>query len=81
MGCRSCYIDANEDGRGDLEYDIVSEGRYHYQVKALREEILALPANGRARDRHANKLGMLVGRYMRSAISFMFSLWNHRRIY
>lgn len=29
VGCRSCYI-SDLDGRGDLDYDIADEGRYHH---------------------------------------------------
>ena len=56
------YIDANENGRGDMEYDIISEGRYHHQVMALREEIHDL-SPGRPQKQFAKKLGMLVGKW------------------
>lgn len=60
LSCRGCYI-SEEDGRGNLDYDIVSDGRYHYQVMALREEIHQRP-QGRQQERFANRLGMLVGK-------------------
>lgn len=59
LSCRSCYI-SDVDGRGDMEYDIVSEGRYHHQVMALRKEMHRLP-QGRQQERFGNRLGMLVG--------------------
>lgn len=51
------YKYANDD-RGDMEYDIVTEGRYHNQVKALREEMHSLEQ--RHQGKFGNKLGMLV---------------------
>jgi hypothetical protein len=34
IGCRSCY--APEQSRGDLEYDVVMKGRYHFESKEKR---------------------------------------------
>jgi hypothetical protein len=33
-GCRLCFID--ETVRGDLDYDTIEEGRYHYQTMRMR---------------------------------------------
>lgn len=62
LGCRSCFI-SDSDGRGDLEYDIVDYGRYHYQTLALRKEIHRLP-KGRQREALGSKLGMHVGEFI-----------------
>ena len=36
IGCRSCFI--AKENRHDLHYDIIHNGRYHYQILADREE-------------------------------------------
>jgi hypothetical protein len=36
-GCRFCMID--EDIRGQLDYDLVENGRFHHQTQAMREEM------------------------------------------
>ena len=33
-GCRFCYI--TEDERGNLDYDIITNGRFHFQVQLCR---------------------------------------------
>jgi hypothetical protein len=35
FGCRTCYCP--EDKRGDLAYDVISNGRYHHQSLLIRE--------------------------------------------
>ncbi|OJD26172.1 hypothetical protein ACJ73_02446 [Blastomyces percursus] len=56
-GCRQCdIIDVN---RGDLEYDIGSHGRYHHQIKHMREKAATLPKS--TRDRFLSKWGMMSG--------------------
>jgi hypothetical protein len=40
LGCRFCYID--DQKRSDLTYDTEANGRYHFQVKLMREEMEAL---------------------------------------
>lgn len=63
LGCRSCYISADHEyRRGDLEYDVFTEGRYHYQVMALREEMYSLLHDSRQQERFGNRLGMLVSK-------------------
>jgi hypothetical protein len=37
LGCRFCYINADE--RGDVDFDHHLNGRYHHQVVAMREDM------------------------------------------
>jgi hypothetical protein len=34
-GCRFCFID--ETIRGDLDYNVIDEGHYHYQTMSMRK--------------------------------------------
>ena len=53
-GCRFCFIDS--DHRGDLQLDILEEGRYHHQTMAMRGEMNALKTKVQ-RERYATKWG------------------------
>jgi len=54
-GCRLCFV--HEDERGDLAYDTKALGRYHYQVIAMRKEMLSRRTK-REREIYAAKWGM-----------------------
>jgi hypothetical protein len=40
LGCRFCFI--SDEERGNLDYDIFNEGRYHHQAIAMRDHMNAL---------------------------------------
>ena len=45
LGCRFCLIP--NESRGDLEYDIIKNGRFHYQTMQHRHEMNAIRATGK----------------------------------
>ena len=55
LGCRFCFTDT--DDRGDLNYDIVREGRYHRQTLQMRKEMDSLPT-ARDREKYGKKWGL-----------------------
>lgn len=58
LGCRSCFISKNE--RGNLDYDIVANGRFHHQAVQMRRQLNAIE-QPRAREAKGTELGMLPG--------------------
>lgn len=54
MGCRGCFVPAPQ--RGDQNFDIVAQGRYHYQTLAMRNHADTLP-KGR-RDAYGRSTGL-----------------------
>jgi hypothetical protein len=44
FGCRSCFVE--EKDRGDLDFDTVSQGRFHHQAVQMRKEMDALRTKG-----------------------------------
>lgn len=45
FGCRSCF--AEKKDRGNLDYNIISCGRYHYQTMAIKDYMRTLTASKR----------------------------------
>jgi hypothetical protein len=54
-GCRACF--ATQEERGDLDYDIVGQGRYHDDTVFLRRKGQSLPT-GTGRAKFFHNLGM-----------------------
>jgi hypothetical protein len=48
IGCRSCYCPQTK--RGDLDYDVVLNGRYHYETLRKRQEGNELPTATEQKD-------------------------------
>ena len=56
-GCRFCFID--ETVRGDLDYNTIEEGRYHYQTMRMRQGIKELRTK-KDKNTRATKWGLAV---------------------
>ena len=55
LGCRFCYIVNTE--RGQLDYDLVQNGRFHHQAKSMRKEMHSLRTK-QERETYATKWGI-----------------------
>ena len=55
LGCRFCYINADE--RGDVDFDHHLNGRYHHQVVAMREDMETIRTKGQ-KEKYCKKWGM-----------------------
>jgi hypothetical protein len=54
--CRSCLISSKDDYQKNLTFDIVAQGRYHYETERIREE--AKQWHRKMRDQTFQKLGL-----------------------
>ena len=54
--CRSCLISSKDDCEQNITFDIVPNGRYHFETERVREEAKVLPK--RVRDELFKKLGL-----------------------
>lgn len=59
LSCRNCYVSNDANERGNVSYDIIHNGRYHYQMRYLRQEMAALPE--RMQAQFAKRQGMTLG--------------------
>ena len=64
--CRSCLISSKDDYEQNITFDIVANGRYHFETERVRKEANALPK--RVRDKLFKKLGLNDERSPLSAI-------------
>lgn len=55
-GCRFCLINAEK--RGNLDYDLIGQGRFHMQTMAQRQEMERIQAIAR-RETFATKWGLV----------------------
>ena len=53
-GCRFCFVE--EKDRGNLEYDLVSQGRFHHQTIQMRQEMNAFETKAMT-EKYASKWG------------------------
>jgi len=56
-GTRFCFID--ETIRGDLDYNVIDEGRYHYQTMSMRKGMNELRTK-KDKNTRATKWGQLM---------------------
>ena len=68
---RSCWFcDADTGNWGDLNWDIISHGRYHHQVLALRKEAKLIPIQTK-RNQFLSACGLA---YQPSALAYIHSI-------
>ena len=54
--CRSCLISSKDDYKNNVNFDIVANGRYHFETERVRQDALTLPK--RLRDKLFTSLGL-----------------------
>jgi len=56
LGCRNCLINQLDHGRGNLEYDIIANSRYHHETMRLRT-LMDMTTTLRAKTKIASDYG------------------------
>lgn len=56
FGCRGCHV--TKADRGKLDYDIVAQGRYHYQLRAMRAHMDSQTSQAQ-RNTYSKSTGLL----------------------